>query len=365
MIEPDLESEFELKGDAPFRLEAGGALSSVTLRYAMYGKLNEKRDNAILVCHALSGSARVADWWGAMFGANQPFDATRCCIIGIGAIGSPYNSTSPLSINPQTQKPYGRLFPVVTIRDIVRAQAKVVEHLRIERLRAVIGGSIGGMQALEWAIAYPAQIANCIAVAATPLSAMGLALNHLQRRMIELDKTCDDEQLANDKTFTSSGAGLALARALAMCSYKSSQLFDARFNRQPNRTHENPLASLDARFDVAGYLDYQGAKFIERFDADSYLYLTKAMDSFDFARDGLSEHRVFQNITARLHLIGISTDWLFPARDVRALVERLRAADVNVTYSHLESAHGHDAFLADAHLLAPLVNQFINHAIGE
>ena len=265
-LQPTREGDVILAQDAPFRLEAGGSLQPVSIRYAVYGELNERRDNAVLVCHALSGSARVADWWPEMFGSV--FDLSRDCVIGTNILGSCYGSTGPTSINPATGEPYGPDFPVVTIRDIVRAQAQVLDELGVERLRIVVGASIGGMQALQWAVDYPARVEHCIAIGTAPLSAMGLALNHLQRQAIRLDpKFCGGKYPPHEQP----AGGLGLARAIAMCSYKSAELFDERYARKPNRNGEDPLRSLEHRYDVAGYLDYQGEKFVQRFDANAYL----------------------------------------------------------------------------------------------
>ncbi|HEX4948906.1 MAG TPA: alpha/beta fold hydrolase, partial [Blastocatellia bacterium] len=241
------EGDFTLA--APFPLLSGETLAHVNLHYAMYGALNEACDNAIFVPHALSGSARVADWWPQLFGADAVFDLARDCIIGINLIGSCYGSTGPSSINPATGNPYGREFPLVSVKDNVRAQAELIQHLGIRKLRAVIGGSIGGMQALQWAIDFPAMVAHSIAVGAAPLSAMALALNHLQRQAI-----LDNPQ-----------SGLSLARQIAMISYKSAELFAKRYGRKPNRNGEDPHRSLDGRYDVGGYLDYQGEIFTRRF----------------------------------------------------------------------------------------------------
>jgi len=354
-LEPTFEGNYTFAADEPFQLAVGGELSFVTLRYALYGKLNERRDNAILACHALSGSARVADWWREMFGANSAFDTSRFCIVGVNVLGSCYGSTGPASINPRTKKNYGADFPLVTVRDMVRAQAMLLDHLGIEKLYAVVGGSIGGMQALQWAIDFPERVERCVAVGATHLSAMGLALNHLQRQAIRNDPAWLGGDYAPDEPPVK---GLALARALAMCSYKSAELFTERYHRRPDgRTNEDPHRAMNERFEIAGYLDYQGRNFTTRFDANSYLALSKAMDTFDPARGYDSEESALRRITARVLLIGISTDWLFPAADVHALCERMRAAAVNVRYSELVSTHGHDAFLADAALLAPLVRQ--------
>src|SRR5215813_7679902 len=184
VLHPTSEDDCTFAQSRPFALELGGQLQPVTLRYALYGRLNARRDNAILVCHALSGSARVAEWWPALFGAAGVFDTTRFCVIGINVIGSCYGSTGPASRNPQTEKTYGKQFPLLTIRDLVRAQAALIDWLGIEQLYAVVGGSIGGMQALRWAIDFPERVARCLAIGAAPLSAMGLALNHLQRQAI-------------------------------------------------------------------------------------------------------------------------------------------------------------------------------------
>lgn len=341
--------------DQPFVLENGGELRPVTLRYAVYGEPNERGDNVILVCHALSGSARVADWWGGLFGADGVFDIRRDCVIGINILGSCYGSTGPASVNPATGRPFAADFPLVTVRDIVSAQAQVLYFLGIERLRAVVGASIGGMQALQWAVEYPHRVGRCIAIGAAPLNAMGLALNHLQRQAITLDPKWRDGNYADDPPT----GGLALAREIAMCSYKSPELFEERFGRKPNRNGENPLRSLQDRFDIGGYLDHQGEKFNARFDANSYLVISKAMDTFDLARGYSSERAALARITAPVLLVGISSDWLFPPSDVRALAHRIADAGRSSEYLELNSSHGHDGFLADFHLLAPILREHL------
>jgi homoserine O-acetyltransferase len=336
-------------------------LQPVTLRYALYGELNEARDNAILVCHALSGSARVADWWPHLFGENSLFDTARYCIVGINALGSCYGSTGPQSPNPNKPgETYGSDFPLVTVSDMVETQARLLDHLEIERLACVIGGSVGGMQALRWAVNYPERVERCIAIGAAPLSAMGLALNHLQRWAIRNDPAWLGGRYAPDARPVN---GLALARALAMCSYKSAELFNERFARRPDRSGEDPHASMSERFDVAGYLDYQGTRFTKRFDANSYLLISKAMDNFELARGYSTEAKALSRITARLLMVGISSDWLFPASDVRALAERAQAAGVDATYKELSSPHGHDGFLADAAHLTAIVMGHLDDAV--
>lgn len=369
-LQPTREGDFTFAGDAPFRLESGGALQPVTIRYAVYGELNAARDNAVLVCHALSGSARVADWWPEMFTApssaplnaipgltgapaGAAFDLSRDCVICANILGSCYGSTGPTSIDSATGEPYGPNFPVVHIRDIVRTQALLLDALGIEHLRTVIGASIGGMQALQWAIDYPDRVGHCIAIGTAPLSAMGLALNHLQRQAILLDPKFNGGHYDPEQQPVK---GLALARAIAMCSYKSAELFGERYSRKPNRNGEDPLRSLHERFDVAGYLDYQGEKFVQRFDANSYLVITKLMDTFDLGRGYGSQEEALRRIRAHVSLIGISSDWLFPPEDVRALAAQLQAAGVESDYTEFKSAHGHDGFLAEMEAIAAVVN---------
>jgi homoserine O-acetyltransferase len=356
-IEPTVEADFTFASDEPYTLSAGGQLQPVTLRYALYGELNAARDNALLICHALSGSARVADWWPELFGPGRPFDTTRYCVIGVNVIGSCYGSTGPGSKNSRkANERYGSDFPLITISDMVGAQARLLDHLGIARLRAVIGGSIGGMQALSWAVDFPERVEQCIAIGAAPLSAMALALNHVQRQAIRNYPAWLNGSYALDRQPV---AGLALARSIALCTYKSSELFTERFARRPDRGGEDPHRSVSGRFDIAGYLDYQGSIFTPRFDANSYLVISKAMDTFDLARGYGSEQAALQRIRARLLLVGISSDWLFPASDVFALVERARAAGVSASYAELTSSHGHDAFLADADLLTPIISSHL------
>ena len=360
-LQPTREGDLTFASSAPFRLESGGALQPVTIRYAVYGELNPQRDNAVLICHALSGSARAADWWPEMFSAQSAegesgrgvFDVSRDCVICTNILGSCYGSTGPASINPATGAPYGPDFPVVSVRDIVRTQGQVLDELGVQRVRTVIGASIGGMQALQWCVDYPDRVGHCIAIGTAPLSAMGLALNHLQRKAILLDPGFAGGRYPAGQQ---PAGGLALARAIAMCSYKSAELFGERYARKPNRNGEDPLRSLHERFDVAGYLDYQGDKFVERFDANSYLAITKLMDTFDLARGYASEEIALKRIRAHVSLIGISSDWLFPPEDVRTLAERIQAAGADCNYTEFESSHGHDGFLADVDAIASVVN---------
>ena len=351
-IQPNIEADFTIEG--PYQLERGGTLPSVTLHYAVYGNLKQHADRVVLVCHALSGSARVADWWGEMFGPGLPFDSDRCCIVGVNIIGSCYGSTGPTSVNPITGRPYGAEFPVVTIRDSVRAQAILLDHLGVKQLHAAVGGSIGGMQAIEWALQYPERIKQVVAVGTAPLNAMGLALNHLQRQAIWNDPDYNEGWYAQQPE-----KGLGLARALAMCSYKSGELFEERYGRKPNRNGEDPFASVKARFDVGGYLDHQEEIFVKRFDANTFVTITKLMDTWDLPQDDAALLAAKKQ-EVKFHFVGISSDWLFPPQDVGKVYERFLRAGVEANYSELVSPHGHDAFLADAHLITEQLNEVLH-----
>ena len=353
-IRPTYEGDFSFAEIEPFPLESGGSLQPVNLHYAIYGSLNERRDNVILVCHALSGSASVGDWWPQLFGESGVFDLNHDCVVCANIIGSCYGSTGLQTINSVTGRPFGATFPLVTVRDWVRSQALLLDHLGIEKLRAVIGGSIGGMQAIQWAIDFPDRVERSISIGAVPLTAMGLALNHLQRLAIlnDADWLNGEYEPGNQPD-----GGLALAREIAMISYKSADLFTERYARNHNRNGEDPLRSMSGRYDIGGYLDYQGENFTRRFDANSYLIITKAMDNFHQAIGYESERVALERIKARVLLVGISSDWLFPAEEVRSLSERMRDAGVNVEYAELLSSHGHDGFLAEPRALSLIVRR--------
>jgi homoserine O-acetyltransferase/O-succinyltransferase len=346
VIVPSFEGDFS-PGEA-FSLEAGGVLQSPTLHYAIYGQPNAAADNVIFVAHALSGSARVADWWPRLFSQQSLLGTDHNCVIGINLLGSCYGSTGPASIDPRTGDPYGPHFPLVSIRDNVTLQARLLEELNINRLKLVIGASIGGMQAIEWAIQFPQRVERAVSIGAAPLQAMGLGLNHLQRQMIQLDPAWKGGRYLPHEP---PRQGLALARALAVCTYKSAELFEQRFARKPDRGGEQ-------RFDVAGYLDYQGERFVERFDANAYLAMTRMMDTFDPARGYASAEAAFRRIQAEVMLVGISSDWLFPAPQIAEMAASMLQAGVRCDHRELLSTHGHDAFLAEPDELARLIRPF-------
>ncbi|MFC5864980.1 homoserine O-acetyltransferase [Acidicapsa dinghuensis] len=370
-------------------LQCGRTLVRPTLHYAVYGRLNAGCSNAVLVCHALSGSALVGSWWPELFardsqiesaskletsqaglsekgiaGARGIVDLEKDCVICINLLGSCYGSTGPGSINPETGKPYGPEFPLISIADNVRAQALLMDSLGIAKWKLAIGGSIGGMQALDWAILYPGRVEQAVVIGVAPLGAMAIALNHLQRQAIQSDPDWLEGRYWPHKQ---PRKGLALAREIATLSYKSPQLFAERFGRNPNRNGEDPWSLDDhgggltgGRFDVAGFLDYQGRGFVERFDANAYLAILRTMETWEPEREFGDARKAFGRIQAQMTFVGISSDQLFPETDVRRLAESVRNAvssgGKNVRYCEMISDHGHDAFLSEQAELVRLVN---------
>jgi len=348
-LEPTYEGDFVLDGN--LSLESGRTLANPTLHYAVYGRLNAARDNAVLVCHALSGSALVGSWWPEIFAPGAVLSLDHDFVICINMLGSCYGSTGPSTVDPETGRVYGADFPLVSIRDNVRAQAQLLDSLGIRRLRLVLGGSIGGMQALEWAIHDRERVKRALIIAVAPLSAMGLALNHLQRQAIQNDPNWAGGNYLPQRP---PRQGLALARQIGMLSYKSAALFEERFGRNPNRNGEDPWALdpqggglVGGRFDIAGYLDHQGRRFIDRFDANAYLAILRTMDTWNPVSGYSTPQEAFGRIRAQLSFVGISSDWLFPAETVREFAESIRSVGVNADYREMNSAHGHDAFLAE------------------
>ncbi len=330
--------EIDFKFNDLLTLESGQIIDSFELRCTIYGKLNADKSNAVLVFHALTGSSRVGDWWNGVMCDGCALDTSKYAFVCVNYLGSCYGSTSASSLKKQGLK-YSE-FPLVTVRDIVRSNVHLMGYLGIKKFKAVIGGSVGGMLALQFAVDYPNLTEQIISIAATPLSAMGLALNHLQRQAIEL----------ND---------IGLARQIAMLSYKSPRQFDSRFGRKPNRNGEKPAKKFANRFDIAGYLNYQGEIFNRRFEVESYQLITKAMDLFD-----LTDEQIKQ-ITAKVSLVGISSDWLFPAADVKNLAERFNRNNVITDYFEIVSDDGHDAFLSDVAETSRILREILTTEFAE
>lgn len=328
-INPALEIDF--KFDEPFELESGEVLNCFQLRCTIYGRLNEDKSNAVLVFHALTGSSRIGDWWEGVIGHGKGLDTSEYAFVCVNYLGSCYGSTSGSSLK-KLDKSYKKEVPLVTVRDIARTNVHLLEYLGIKQFKAVVGGSVGGMLALQFAADFPHLTEKVVAIGATPLSPMGLALNHLQRQALKIDD-------------------IEMARKIAMLSYKSANQFDSRFGRKPNRNGENPHKKHENRFDIAGYLDHQGEIFNRRFEIESYQLITKAMDLFD-----LTDEQI-QRITAKTHLVGISSDWLFPSKDVDNLSKRFRRNRVDATFTELVSIDGHDAFLSDTAKMSEILKE--------
>jgi len=351
------------------QLESGEKLGPITLAYETYGELNEAKDNAILIVHALSGDAHVAGyhspddrkpgWWDFMVGSGRPFDTDKYFIICSNVIGGCKGSTGPASINPKTGKPYNLSFPVVTIGDMVKAQTYLVKHLGIERLLSVIGGSMGGMQVLEWAIEYPEMVASAIPIATTSrYSAQGIAFDEVGRQAIYADANWRNGEYLNEGVIPAQG--LAVARMLAHITYLSEESMHEKFGRRL-REKEKYGYDFSTDFEVESYLHYQGESFIKRFDANTYLYITKAIDYFDLLLDYGSLENAFKNVQAKFLIISFSSDWLFPTEQSKEIVRALKVNRKNVTFCEIDSPYGHDSFLIRNPAMEKMIADFLAH----
>jgi homoserine O-acetyltransferase len=337
-------------------LELGGRLDDVTLAYRTWGRLNAAGDNAVLALHALTGDSRAGGeggWWHPLIGPGRAIDTDRHFVICANVLGGCQGSTGPASLDPVSHLPYGLRFPLVTIGDVVAAQRRLVERLGIVRLVA-IGGSIGGFQALEWATRHPEMVAATVAIAvAGRLDALGIAVHsEVGRRAIMADPEWRGGDYLIHGTFPAKG--LALARMAAMPTYLSREILTERFGRNP-ATRPVLAEPFGPTFDVEGYLHHHGRALVRRFDANSYLYLTKAMDLYDVGRDG-GEEAWLRRLAAPLLLVGVRSDWLFPPDQIRPLAALAADLGRDVTYAELDSPHGHDAFLKEWDLLSPLIH---------
>lgn len=335
----------------PLTLASGEVLDDVTQRVVRYGCAPERDgSNVVLAPHALTGSARVLDWWTGLFGADALFDPVRWCIVGVNVLGGSYGSTGPSSLAPDGKR-WGPRFPVVTVGDIVEAQRRALRAIGIERLAVVIGGSLGGFQALQWAHTHPDRVDHAIVVGAFDhLRAQGIAQNGAARDAIRLDPAFRGGWYEEQPR-----EGLRLARAIATLTYKSEALFETRFRNRPDRTGGDPARVLDDRFDVEGYLLHQGDRFADRIDANSYRTLTRAMDLFDLR----GKERPAG--ASRLTFVGIAGDQLYPPDYVWQCAGRWAEAGWDAAYRHQHSQHGHDAFLAEAGNLARLLRDAVTH----
>lgn len=351
-------------------LECGKKLGPITIAYETYGRLNDDRSNAILIEHALSGDAHAAGrhtykdkkpgWWDNMIGPGKAFDTNKYFVICSNVIGGCKGSTGPSSINPKTGKPYGLEFPVVTIKDMVRAQKELIDFLGIEKLLCIAGGSMGGMQVLQWAISYPDRVRLAIPIASTArLSPQAIAFNAVGRHAIMSDRNWRE---GNYYESEKPASGLAIARMIGHITYLSDKSMHKKFGRD---LVGEPKYDFSEDFQVESYLNYQGDKFVQRFDANSYLYITKAMDYFDISREeNGSLKKAFSGAKADFLVVSFTSDWLFPPYQSKEIVTALRQNNKNVTYAEIESDYGHDAFLLETDALSKLVTNFLAQAEG-
>lgn len=353
------------------KLECGRTLGPVTLAYETYGKLNAAKDNAILIEHALSGDAHAAGyhsrledkpgWWDLMIGPGKPFDTDQYFVICSNILGGCKGSTGPSSTDPETGEPFGTNFPVITIGDMVEAQRRLIDFLGIQRLYAVAGGSMGGMQVLEWVARYPEYVARAIPLATTAsLSAQAIALDEVGRQAI-----MSDPDWLGGKYYgvTTPHRGLSLARMVGHITYLSEQSMDQKFARRL-QDREDYSYDFETDFQVESYLKYKGDSFVQRFDANSYLYITKAMDYFDLARAHGSLEKAFERSDADFLVISFSSDWLFPTQQSREIIRALRHNHLNVISSEVKTDYGHDAFLLEGEQIGWLIRHFLSNGAG-
>ena len=346
-------------------LECGASLSPVEVAYETYGALNATKSNAILILHALSGDAHAAGishdggkpgWWDNMIGPGKAFDTEKYFVICSNVLGGCQGTTGPSSINPATGSPYAMSFPVITIRDMVRLQKMLIDHLGIERLLTVTGGSMGGMQALEWAASYPERVVSAIPIATTARhSAQQIAFDEVGRQAIMADPDWNGGDYYGKNP---PARGLAVARMVGHITYMSDESMREKFGRRL-REKEKVGFDFSVDFEVESYLRYRGSQFVYRFDANSYLYITKAMDYFDLALAYGSLEAAFSRSTADFLVISFSSDWLFPTHQSKEIVRALRRNDLNVIFAEVPSDHGHDAFLLEAEEIGRLVRNFL------
>lgn len=349
-------------------LEGGGRLGPVTLAYETYGKLNREKTNAILILHALSGDSHAAGrysaedpkpgWWDNTIGPGKAFDTDRYFVVSSNVIGGCQGSTGPSSIDPASGKPYALSFPVITVNDMVRAQKRLVDHFGIERLLAVAGGSMGGMQALQWAVSYPDSVVASIPIATTSKhSPQQIAFNQVGRAAIMADPNFHDGDFYGKDVPKD---GLALARMVGHITYLSDDSMHEKFGRRL-RGKKSLGYSFNLDFEVETYLRYKGDAFVSRFDANSYLYITKAIDYFDLSQPSGSLAKALEKVKAKFLVVSFKSDWLYPPYQSKEIVKALMVNGVDVTYCEIDSRYGHDAFLMDEGDMLKIIRNFLDN----
>ncbi|WCL47855.1 homoserine O-acetyltransferase MetX [Leptospira sp. GIMC2001] len=344
-------------------LENGEVVNPMEIAYETYGQLNESKSNAILVCHALSGDAHAAGfhpgdkrpgWWDYYIGPGKALDTNRYFVISTNVVGGCMGSSGPLSINPKTNEAYKSTFPFVSIVDMIRAQNLLIEHFGIKQLFAVCGGSMGGMQALQWAVTYPDKVKNCIVMASTSEhSAQQIAFNEVGRQAIMADPNWNNGEYS---IHNKPNKGLSIARMVGHVTYLSDQVMREKFGRKPPRGN---IKNTD--FAVGSYLIYQGESFVDRFDANSYIYVTKALDHFSLGT-GKELSQSLSKVKSRFLILAYSSDWLYPPYQSREIVNALEVNAVPVAYCELETEEGHDSFLLPSNDQTKVLQGFLNHS---
>ena len=356
--------------DTALRLDCDKTLNSFDIAYQTYGTLNADKSNAILVCHALTGDQHVANvhpitgkpgWWVTLVGPGRPIDTDRFFVICSNVLGGCMGSTGPASPNPETGKPYGVDFPVITIGDMVKAQVMLIDRLGIKQLFSVVGGSMGGMQVLEWVASFGARVYSAIPVATAAWhSAQNIAFHEVGRQAVMADPEWRGGRYL--ELGTNPKNGLAVARMAAHITYLSEDALQDKFGRNL-QARSSKTFSFDADFQVESYLRHQGSTFVDRFDANSYLYITRALDYFDLKNEhGGILANAFKGTKTRFCVVSFTSDWLYPTRESRAIVQALNAVAANVSFVEIESSKGHDAFLLDEPELFATISGFVNSA---
>lgn len=365
-----------LFGSQPLRTDGGADFGPIEVAYETYGTLNEARDNAIFVCHALTGDSHAAGryeaadkkpgWWDGFIGPGKGIDTNRYFVVCANVLGGCQGTTGPGSLNPTTERPYALDFPVITVGDIVTVHHELVRHLGIEKLLAVVGGSLGGFQVLEWATRFPESVRSVVAIATGPhLSAQGIAFNAVGRRAIFSDPGFAHGRYYENGDGLGPEIGLAIARMLAHITYLSEDSIEMKFGRRLQDRDEFAYEiGRETEFQIESYLHYQGSRFVQRFDANSYLLLTKAMDYFHLEESYGSIAEALGRTDARFLVISYDTDWLFPTSQSREITAALVEARRDVSYVDLPSPYGHDSFLIEVDQLASIVSPFLERTSG-
>lgn len=354
-------------------LESGETLSDITVAYETYGRLSRNKDNAILVLHALTGDAHAAGyhketdikpgWWNDMIGPGKAFDTDKYFVISSNSLGGCKGTTGPSSINPKTGKPYGIDFPVITMEDIVTVQKKLVDYLGVKKLLCVAGGSMGGMQAQQWSISYPDFVKSVILIATTSkLSAQGIAFNAVGRNAIISDSNWNNGDYYDKEK--KPDHGLSIARMVGHITYLCEEAMHKKFGRKL-QNKQKPDFTMDIDFQVESYLQHQGEIFVDRFDANSYLYITKAVDYFDLSEKYGSLQEAFKNTSAKFLVISFTSDWLFPTSQSKEIVNALMHNNKDVSFCEIESPCGHDAFLLEYKTQTNIIKSFLKDLDNE